>query len=110
VKCRRCSGLGVSLCGAEQPCTKCDAYGLIAPPPFAAAPLAVAAVPENGPMVMAIDGGKLSGDEMIFLGHGLKDIGNKESFSVRLPRKVAGDAMDRARESFDAKWPGASAL
>lgn len=43
-------------------------------------------------------------DELIILGHGLKDIGNKESFVVRLDRSTVGDLIDTLRESFDQKW------
>jgi hypothetical protein len=43
-------------------------------------------------------------DELILLGHGIKDIGGKESFVVRLGREIAGDVIDSTRSSFDQKW------
>jgi hypothetical protein len=52
----------------------------------------------------------LSSTELILLGHGLKDIGNKDSFVVRLNRDAAGDTIDEVTASFDRKWAGAVAL
>jgi hypothetical protein len=52
----------------------------------------------------------VTSDEFILLGHGLKDIGNKESFVVRLNRKHAGDLIDSLHNSFDAKWTTATPL
>lgn len=42
--------------------------------------------------------------ELILLGHGLKDIGNKESFVVKLDRTYAGDVIDNICAAFDSKW------
>jgi hypothetical protein len=39
------------------------------------------------------------------VGHGLKDIGGKESFVVRLDRGLVPDLLDTLLSSFDAKWP-----
>jgi hypothetical protein len=52
----------------------------------------------------------VTADELILLGHGLKDIGNKESFVVRLERALAGDTIDALRDSFDQKWQAARPL
>jgi hypothetical protein len=52
----------------------------------------------------------LSDSELILLGHGLKDVGNKESFIIRLGRDVAGDLMDTVRDAFDAKWQTATSI
>ncbi len=49
-------------------------------------------------------------DELILLGHGLKDIGNKESFVVRLDRNYAGDMIDTITSSFDQKWQNSQPL
>lgn len=49
-------------------------------------------------------------DELILLGHGLKDIGNKDSFVVRLNRGVAADIIDQVIRSFDNKWATATKL
>lgn len=46
----------------------------------------------------------LSGTELIILGHGLKDVGNKESFVVRIPISLAQDMVIAVRVSFDQKW------
>jgi len=52
----------------------------------------------------------LTGDELILLGHGLKDIGKKESFVIRLNRDLVGSIIDDVRESFDKKWQSAEKL
>jgi hypothetical protein len=52
----------------------------------------------------------VAADELILLGHGLKDIGNKESFVVRLERALVGDTIDLLRDSFDQKWQAATPL
>jgi hypothetical protein len=48
--------------------------------------------------------------ELLLLGHGLKDIGNKESFLVRLDRSIAADTIDQVIKSFDAKWAMATKI
>lgn len=48
--------------------------------------------------------------EIILLGHGLKDLGNKESFIVRLPSVLAQDVITSAIRAFDEKWYLASSL
>ncbi len=48
--------------------------------------------------------------ELILLGQGLKDIGNKESFIVRLNRDVAADTIDQVIASFDGKWATGTSL
>lgn len=48
--------------------------------------------------------------ELILLGHGLKDVGNKDSFIVRLNRDLAGDMIDQVIRSFDSKWATAKKL
>jgi hypothetical protein len=52
----------------------------------------------------------VTSDELILLGHGLKDIGGKESFVVRLDRQFAGDVIDNVHASFDTKWASATPL
>lgn len=52
----------------------------------------------------------LSDDEIIFLGHGLKDVGNKDSFVVRLPKSVASDVMNSVRATFDQKRANATQI
>ena len=49
-------------------------------------------------------------DNLILMGHGLKDIGGKESFVVKLDRSLAGDTIDSLKNSFDSKWNAAEPL
>lgn len=51
-----------------------------------------------------------SPSELVILGHGLKDIGNKESFVIRIPRTIAPDMMDEVLKSFDCKWSVAAPI
>jgi hypothetical protein len=46
----------------------------------------------------------LSDDQIILLGHGLKDIGNKDSFVIRIPKTMGADLITTVQDSFDAKW------
>jgi len=46
----------------------------------------------------------LSDNQLILLGHGLKDIGNKDSFFIRLPDTMAADLIGTVRDTFDEKW------
>jgi hypothetical protein len=52
----------------------------------------------------------LSGDVLLLLGHGITDIGNKESFVVNISKEYAGDLIQELATSFDAKWAKASTL
>jgi hypothetical protein len=52
----------------------------------------------------------LTDDELLLVGHGLKDIGNKESFVIRIEKTLAPDLLESLAQSFDAKWAGAVAL
>lgn len=49
-------------------------------------------------------------DVLILLGHGLKDIGNSESFVVRLDKSLVPDLVDDVVQSFDQKWAAATVL
>jgi hypothetical protein len=49
-------------------------------------------------------------EKILIVGHGLKDIGNKESFVIVLPRKLATDLLADVQRSFDKKWAAATAL
>jgi len=46
----------------------------------------------------------LTNDRILILGHGLKDIGGKESFMIRLDRTLVPDLAKEMRVSFDGKW------
>jgi len=41
---------------------------------------------------------------ILILGHGLKDIGGKESFVIRLDKELVPDLIKETIKSFDAKW------
>ena len=45
--------------------------------------------------------------ELLILGHGLKDIGNKESFIIVLEKSLVPDLIDEISSSFDKEWEGA---
>jgi hypothetical protein len=43
-------------------------------------------------------------DLMLILGHGLKDIGTKESFIIRLEKELVRDLITETIIAFDTKW------
>jgi hypothetical protein len=47
---------------------------------------------------------------MLILGHGLKDIGGKESFIIRLGRDLVPDLLNEVRKVFDARWKIAKSI
>jgi len=52
----------------------------------------------------------LTGTELIIVGHGLKDIGSRESFVIRLPRSLVGDIAAQSGAAFDALWKVATPI
>jgi hypothetical protein len=52
----------------------------------------------------------LTNDELLILGQGIKDIGNKESFIVGVSSAYAADLLHDTRSTFDANWSKASPL
>jgi hypothetical protein len=48
--------------------------------------------------------------ELVILGHGLKDIGGKDSFVIRLDTDTCEDVIKTLRQSFDTKWKVATPL
>lgn len=52
----------------------------------------------------------LANDRLLILGHGLKDIGGKESFIIRLNKDLITDLVSEMRKSFDAKWGAGTAI
>jgi hypothetical protein len=52
----------------------------------------------------------IADNALLIVGHGLKDIGGKESFVIRLDRSVASDLLDDLTTSFDGKWSKANPL
>jgi hypothetical protein len=49
-------------------------------------------------------------NQLLILGHGLKDIGGKESFMIRLERDLAPDLIDETIAIFDERWKDAIVL
>lgn len=52
----------------------------------------------------------LSQYELILLGHGLKDVGSRDSFIIRITRELADDLIKDIRDSFDTKWQSATPI
>lgn len=52
----------------------------------------------------------LTGDALLLVGHGLKDIGGKESFVIRVDKTLAPDLLNDLEQSFDKKWANARPL
>ena len=52
----------------------------------------------------------LTDSEFIILGQGLKDIGAKDSFIVRIQRDIALDTIESIRQNFDSRWRAAKPL
>lgn len=48
--------------------------------------------------------------ELIIVGHGLKDVGRRDSFIIRLDDSVASDARAEAISRFDMRWDKATAV
>jgi hypothetical protein len=49
-------------------------------------------------------------DLMLILGHGLKDIGTKESFVIRLDKELVPDLIRETIAAFDSKWNAGTIL
>lgn len=52
----------------------------------------------------------LTDDSLFILGHGLKDIGGKESFMIRLDESLVPDLLHQLIQTFDARWQSGSPL
>ena len=52
----------------------------------------------------------LTAESLLILGHGLKDIGSKESFIIRLDRSLATDLLSELSNAFDVHWKAGSVL
>ena len=46
----------------------------------------------------------ISEEHLLILGHGIKDIGNRESFVINIDKEHAGDLIRELMQSFDEKW------
>lgn len=42
--------------------------------------------------------------ELVIVGHGLKDIGNRESFVIVIDQETAPDLIESVRAAFDVRW------
>lgn len=49
-------------------------------------------------------------ESLLILGHGLKDIGGKESFIIRLDKSLVPDLIKGTIKSFDEKWKTGSKI
>ncbi len=52
----------------------------------------------------------LGSDELLLVGHGLKDIGAKESFLVRIDKGLGKGLISETRDAFDENWKIATPL
>jgi len=52
----------------------------------------------------------LASSELLLVGHGLKDIGGKESFMVSIAKKLGEGIISQTRAAFDAYWRAATPL
>ena len=52
----------------------------------------------------------LTDDQLLIVGHGLKDIGGKESFMVRIGKDLAPDLLANTQAAFDARWLAAASI
>lgn len=52
----------------------------------------------------------LSDESLLVLGHGLKDIGGKESFMIQVNKDLVPDLLSEVRGRFDARWKSARPL
>jgi hypothetical protein len=52
----------------------------------------------------------LSRDRMLIVGHGLKDIGGRESFVISIGRPLGRDLLNQVGRQFDTRWPRATPL
>ncbi len=46
----------------------------------------------------------MTNDLILILGHGLKDVGSKESFIIHLDKELVPDLLKGTKKSFDANW------
>lgn len=52
----------------------------------------------------------VTADSLLLLGHGLKDIGGKESFVIRVGKNVAPDLLKDVRATFDTRWKAGTSI
>lgn len=52
----------------------------------------------------------IANDSLWILGHGIKDIGNKESFIIRIDQNLNPDLISTVETFFDQRWAGANPI
>ena len=52
----------------------------------------------------------LSKNFLIILGHGIKDLGNRDSFAIVLDKKVSTNIIESLTEVFDRRWKQSTSL
>jgi hypothetical protein len=52
----------------------------------------------------------LTDKEMVLIGHGLKDLGSRDSFVIRLPLEYVVGITTETSKEFDRLWSGATSL
>lgn len=52
----------------------------------------------------------LAGDDLLILGHGIKDIGERESFVITISKKVAPDLITSMQGAFNSRWSGSQPI
>ncbi len=52
----------------------------------------------------------LSDDSFMIIGHGIKDIGNKDSFIIKIDKSLTPDLLLQVKNNFDNRWKSGSIL
>jgi hypothetical protein len=52
----------------------------------------------------------LSSAELVFIGDGLKDLGNKESLIIKIPSSLSPHIVESVRSMFEEKWERANTI
>ena len=52
----------------------------------------------------------LTDENLLLLGHGIKDIGNKESFIITISKSYANDLLTDLKSRFDTLWLNSIAI
>ena len=52
----------------------------------------------------------ISNDSLMIIGHGIKDIGNKDSFIFKIDKSICPELWNQIKDSFDNKWKTSAPL
>jgi hypothetical protein len=52
----------------------------------------------------------LCDDSFMIIGHGIKDIGNKDSFIIKIDKTLSPDLWQQIKNNFDHRWKSATAV